>query len=222
MMGLPLIYIFTHDSVAIGEDGPTHQPIEQIFGLRSVPNLTTIRPCDANETVEAWRVALHNERGPTCLVLSRQDLPVLDRTQFAPATGLEKGAYILYEPVNGKPDLIIIATGSEVHLAIEAQKQLSNEGLRVRLVSMPSWELFAAQPPAYQESVLPRSIQARLAIEAGCTLGWDRWVGDQGKIIGLDQFGASGPAPEVLQALGFTVDNVVITALSLVSGRVLK
>jgi transketolase len=217
LMKLPVIYIFTHDSISVGEDGPTHQPVEQLISLRSVPNLTLIRPCDANETSEAWRMALQNYEGPTCLVLSRQDIPILDRRKFASAKELEKGAYILSEERGGNLDLILIGTGSEVHLALEAQLQLIEKGYQVRVVSMPSWELFSAQSKSYQDSVLPPTVTDRISIEAGSPLGWERWVGDQGKIIGLNQFGASAPANELNQAFGFTVENVVKTALELMS-----
>jgi transketolase len=218
MMKLPLIYLFTHDSIALGQDGPTHQPVEQLFGLRSVPNLTVIRPCDANEASEAWRIAICSKQGPTCLILSRQGLPVLDRRKYAPARGLEKGAYVLSEAEGGRPDLILIATGSEVHLALDAQLRLAEMGLCARVVSMPSWELFVVQPRSYKEGVFPPDVKARVAIEAGSTLGWERWVGDGGKIIGLDRFGASGPSSRLLEEFGLTVENVVTVALELVEG----
>ena len=215
MMKLPLIYLFTHDSIALGQDGPTHQPVEQLFGLRSVPNLTVIRPCDANEASEAWRMAICSTRGPTCLILSRQDLPVLDRQKYAPACGLEKGAYVLSEAESGKPDIILIATGSEVHLALDAQLRLPEMGLYARVVSMPSWELFAVQPRSYKESVFPPDVKARIAIEAGSTLGWERWVGDGGKIVGFDRFGASGPSNRLLEEFGFTIEHIVTLALEM-------
>jgi transketolase len=215
MMELPVIYIFTHDSIAVGEDGPTHQPIEQLFGLRSVPNLTVIRPCDANEAREAWRVALQNTNGPTCLVLSRQDLPILDRQKYASAKNLEQGAYTISDSQGGNPELILIGTGAEVHLALEAQLILADLDIRARVISMPSWDLFAAQPESYRQSVFPDTIKARIAIEAGSTLGWERWVGDQGKIIGIDHFGISAPAKFLFNMFGFTVDNVVKTARKL-------
>jgi transketolase len=218
MMRLPLIYLFTHDSIALGQDGPTHQPVEQLFGLRSVPNLTVIRPCDANEASEAWRMAIRNKQGPTCLILSRQDVPVLDRQKYAPARGLEKGAYVLSEAKGGKPDLILIATGSEVHLALDAQLRLAEMGVYARVVSMPSWELFAAQPLSYKEGVFPPDVKARVAIEAGSTLGWERWVGDEGKIVGCDRFGASGPSDRLLEEFGFTIENIASIALEAVDG----
>ena len=216
MMKLPLIYLFTHDSIALGQDGPTHQPVEQLFGLRSVPNLTVIRPCDANEASEAWRVAIRSTQGPTCLVLSRQDLPVLDRQRYAPARGLEKGAYVLAEAEGGKPDLILIATGSEVHLALDAQSRLAEMGLYARVVSMPCWELFAAQPRSYKERVLPPDVKARVAIEAGSTLGWERWVGDGGRTVGIDRFGASGPSNRLFEEFGFTTETIATIALEMV------
>jgi transketolase len=216
MMKLRIIYVFTHDSIAVGEDGPTHQPVEQLFGLRSVPNLTVIRPCDANEASEAWRLAILNSQGPTCLVLSRQNLPVLDRQTYAPAYGVQKGAYVLSEAEGGQPGLILIATGSEVHVALKAQSQLATMGLKTRVVSMPSWELFARQPQSYKDNVLPPDVKARLAIEAGSTLGWERWVGQEGAIIGLDRFGISAPYQKLLEELGFTGENVVKIALELV------
>jgi transketolase len=216
LMKLPVIYLFSHDSIAVGEDGPTHQPVEHLLGLRSVPDVTMIRPGDANEAVEAWRIAIRNTRGPTCLVLSRQDLPVLDRDQYGAAAGVQKGAYVLSEAAGGVADLILIGTGAEVHLALQAQAQLAERGVRARVVSMPSWELFQAQPPSYRAEVLPPRIKARLAIEAGVTLGWERWVGDAGRVIGLDHFGASAPSKKLLEAYGFTVENVVKTALDLV------
>jgi len=215
MMKLHVIYVFTHDSLALGEDGPTHQPVEHLFGLRSVPNLTVIRPCDANEASEAWRIAIRNSQGPTCLVLSRQGLPVLDREKYSPASELQHGAYILSEPEGGQPEIILIGTGSEVHLALEAQSRLGEMGVRARVVSMPSWELFRAQPSYYKEEILPGHVRARIAIEAGSTFGWERWVGDEGRIIGIDRFGASASSKILLQELGFTVENVINVALEM-------
>jgi transketolase len=217
MMKLPVIFVFAHDSLALGEDGPTHQPVEHMFGLRSVPDLTMIRPCDANEASEAWKFAVGNKQGPTSLVLSRQGLPVLDRSKYAPASALKYGAYILSEPQGGQPQIILIGTGSEVHLALEVQSRLCEKGIRARVVSMPSWELFQAQPAFYREEVLPRHIKARIAIEAGSTLGWERWVGDQGKIIGIDRFGISAPAKRLLQEMGFSAEPIVNVALEMLS-----
>jgi transketolase len=212
---LPVIYVFTHDSLGLGEDGPTHQPIEHLAALRAIPQLTVIRPADANETVVAWRVALTHVHGPVALALTRQNLPIFDRTQLAAADGLERGAYILLEAEAGAPELILIATGSEVSLAVEAHQQLSRQGLRVRVVSMPSWELFDQQPQAYRDEVLPLGVSKRLAIEAGVPQGWRDYVGPQGDIIGLTRFGASAPGPVVLEKLGFNVAHVVERALQL-------
>jgi transketolase len=215
---LPVVYVWTHDSVGVGEDGPTHQPVEHLAALRAMPNLVVIRPADAAETVVAWRVALARRHGPTALVLTRQKVPVLDRTTHAPADGLRHGAYVLRDAPAGAAELILIGTGSEVHLALAAQDALAREGLQARVVSMPSWELFEAEPPAYRESVLPRSVRLRLAVEAGARLGWERWVGEAGDVIGLDRFGASAPGEVVLRELGFTVDRVVARARAL-AGR---
>jgi len=212
----PSIWVFTHDSIGVGEDGPTHQPVEHLATLRAIPNLTLIRPADANETASAWKVAIERRHGPTLLALTRQNVPTLDRTKFAPANGLERGAYILADLGEGDPDLILMASGSEVGLIVEAGKQLAAQSLKVRLVSFPSWELFAAQSQAYRDSVLPGTIQARLAVEAGITMGWERWVGDKGVVMGINRFGASAPAETVYRELGLTVANVVTRALSLV------
>jgi transketolase len=212
---LPVVYVWTHDSIGVGEDGPTHQPVEHLASLRAMPNLVVIRPADAAETVVAWQVALARRDGPTALVLTRQKVPVLDRTTHAPADGLRRGAYVLREAPGGAPELLLIATGSEVHLALAAQAVLERDGVRARVVSMPSWELFEAESPEYRERVLPPAVRARLAVEAGATLGWARWVGDAGAVIGLDRFGASAPGEVVLRELGFTVDRVVACARTL-------
>ncbi|MGH9846170.1 MAG: transketolase [Blastocatellia bacterium] len=209
MMGLGPIYVYTHDSIGLGEDGPTHQPIEQLAGLRALPNLTLIRPADANETAVAWRVAIEHRHGPTALALTRQKLPVFDRTKYASAEGLTKGAYVMSESPTGKTDVILIATGSEISVAVEAQDKLQAEGIGARVVSMPSWELFDKQPRAYHDEVLPPHITARLAIEAGVSFGWERYVGHQGVIIGLDRFGASAPYQILMEQFGFTAGNVV-------------
>jgi len=209
MMGLGTIYVYTHDSIGLGEDGPTHQPIEHLLGLRSVPNLTLIRPADANETAVAWRVALENRHGPTALALTRQKLPVFDRTKYASAEGLTRGAYVMSESPTGKVDVILIATGSEVSVAVEAQDKLTAEGVGARVVSMPSWELFDKQPQEYRVEVLPPGVTARLAIEAGVTLGWSKYVGGKGDVVGLDRYGASAPVQVVMEKLGFTAANVV-------------
>jgi transketolase len=209
LMGLPVIYVMTHDSIGVGEDGPTHQPVEHLASLRAMPNLCLIRPADANETVYAWAAALKRTGGPTLLVLTRQNLPILDRSVLAPAEGVLKGAYVLSREYGEAPDIILIATGSEVQLVLEAQKRLLDEGIAARVVSMPSWELFSQQPPEYREAVLPPETGARLAVEAGASLGWREWVGDRGGIIALDRFGASAPAGELFRHFGFTVENVV-------------
>jgi transketolase len=209
MMGLGTIYVYTHDSIGLGEDGPTHQPIEHLAGLRSVPNLTLIRPADANETAVAWRAALENRHGPTALALTRQKLPVFDRTKYASAEGLIKGAYVMSESPTGKIDVIVIGTGSEVSIAIEAQDKLAAEGIGARVVSMPCWALFDKQPQAYRDEVLPPKISARLAIEAGVAFGWSKYVGDQGAVIGLDRFGASAPYQVIYENLGLTAANAV-------------
>ncbi len=203
----PVTYVFTHDSIALGEDGPTHQPVEHVMALRAIPNLTVIRPADANETVEAWRVAMQRMKGPVALILTRQKLPILDRTRYAPAADLAKGAYILSEAA-GTPELILIATGSEVQLALGAQEVLQGEGTRVRVVSMPSWELFEKQDLSYRDAVLLPAVRKRVAIEAGVTFGWYKYVTSEGAVVGIDRFGESGPGEEVMQAFGFTVENV--------------
>ena len=210
----PITYVFTHDSVALGEDGPTHQPIEQVTSLRATPNLTVIRPADANETAEAWKLAMQKMQGPVALILTRQKLPIIDQSRYAPATNLRKGAYVLKD-ADGEPELILIATGSEVQLALAAQDVLSKEGRKVRVVSMPSWELFEEQDEAYRNKVLPPAIIKRLAIEAGVTFGWYKWVGSAGAVIGIDRFGLSAPGEEVMAYFGFTVDNVVAKAKAL-------
>jgi transketolase len=204
---LPVVFVWTHDSIALGEDGPTHQPVEHLMSLRAIPHLAVVRPADATETAAAWRAALEHRGGPVGLVLTRQKLPVLDR---ASARGdLSRGAYVLAEASGGKPRLILIATGSEVALAVDARKALEAEGIPTRVVSMPCWEFFGKQPVEYRESVLPPDVRARLSIEAGVTLGWHKYVGDKGGSIGLDRFGASAPGEIVLRELGFTVEHVV-------------
>ena len=217
LMGLHVIYVFTHDSIALGEDGSTHQPVEQLASLRAIPRLIVIRPGDANETAVAWRIALTMRECPVALVLTRQHVPTLDRARFAPASGLQRGAYILADAEGGKPDLILIASGSEVALIVEAQQKLLEKNIRARIVSMPSWELFQAQSLEYRETVLPPSIPARLAVEAGVSQGWHRYVGDRGDVLGVDRFGASAPGEVVLREYGFTVDNVCRRALDLMT-----
>jgi len=215
LMGLHVVHVFTHDSIALGEDGPTHQPVEQLAALRAMPNLTVIRPGDANETAAAWRIAIETRDHPVALVLSRQKLPTLDRDRYASADGLCRGAYVLSDAADGKPELILIASGSEVGLIIAAAQHLRDEGIAVRLVSMPSWELFEAQSQVYRESVLPPSIPARLAVEAGVSQGWHRYVGDRGELLCVDRFGASAPGSELLRQYGFTVENVCQRARAL-------
>jgi len=213
LSGAHVIYVWTHDSIAVGEDGPTHEPVEQLAGLRAMPNLVVLRPADANETVEAWRVAMRHTEGPVGLVLTRQKLPVLDRATLAPAAGTARGAYVLIDAVPGvPPELILIATGSEVSLALAAHRQLGREGIRSRVVSMPSWELFAMQPAEYRDSVLPPAVSARVSVEAASPFGWERYVGPSGAIIGVDRFGASAPGPVVMARYGFTVEHLVATA----------
>ena len=215
LMGLHVVYVFTHDSIALGEDGSTHQPVEQLAGLRSVPQLVVIRPCDANETAVAWRVALETRDRPVALILTRQSVPTLDRNRFAAADGLRRGAYVLADAPNGKPDLILIATGSEVGLIIAAAQKLLAQGIQARVVSMPSWELFDAESRDYRDAVLPPSIGARLAVEAGASQGWHRYTGGQGEVLGVDRFGASAPGDIVLREYGLTIDNVCKRALAI-------
>ena len=217
-MGVRVIFAFTHDSMAVGEDGPTHQPIEHLIGLRSVPDLVTLRPADATETAEAWRVALERKDGPTAMALSRQSLPIFDRKTLAPASGLRRGGYVLWE-ASTSPDVIIIGTGSEVHIALEAGHLLKEKGISVRVVSLPSWELFEAQSEEYRSDVLPTEIKARISIEAGMPLGWDRYVGSEGTIIGISRFGASAPQKVVYEKFEFTSQRVVDEAQKLVQKK---
>ena len=214
-----VIYIWTHDSIALGEDGPTHQPVEQLASLRAMPNMMMIRPSDATETVEAWRVALLHAGGPVGLVLTRQKLPVLDRTLLASATGLAQGAYILAEAGESPPEVILIATGSEVSLALQAHAQLAGDGIRSRVVSMPCWELFERQPESYRDTVLPPSVRARVSIEAAAPFGWERYVGLDGTMIGVSDFGASAPGPDVMREFGFTIEHVVETAKGVIESQ---
>lgn len=216
MMKQPVIYVFTHDSVAVGEDGPTHQPVEHVAALRAIPDLTVIRPADATETAEAWKSALASDSGPTALILSRQKLPVLDRLKYPAASGLAKGAYVLLDS-NGKPDVVLIASGSEVHLAIAALEKLAEKGISARVVSMPSWELFEKCDGDYRDSVIPRDVPVRIAVEAGISMGWERYTGDRGAVIGIDRFGASAPGGLVMEKFGFTVDNIVDRATELLT-----
>jgi transketolase len=214
-MELPVVYVFTHDSIGVGEDGPTHQPIEQLASLRAIPGLVTLRPADANEVLEAWRLVMGLRHEPTALILSRQALPTLDRSRYAPASGLAAGAYVLADG-GGKapqaPEVILMGSGSEVSLCVEAYERLHAEGVRARVVSMPSWELFDRQSAEYREAVLPAAVTARVAVEQGSTLGWDRWVGPAGSVIGMKTFGASAPLKELQRKFGFTPDHVVAAA----------
>jgi len=215
MMGLHVIYIFSHDSIGVGEDGPTHQPIEQLAALRAIPNLTVIRPADANETVHAWKMALESTAGPTALILSRQGLPVIDRNKYADASGLRRGGYILADPGEGSAEIILIGTGSELHLALGAHEQLMAEDIRSRVVSLPSWEIFNRQSKEYRDHVLPAHIKVRLAIEAGSPLGWRSFVGLEGEVISMESFGHSAPGKVLFEKFGFTIGNTVIKAKGL-------
>jgi transketolase len=212
LMELPVIYVFTHDSIGVGEDGPTHQPIEQLPSLRAVPGFMVIRPCDANEVVEAWRVIMQLRHRPAALILTRQNIPTLDRTKYAPASGLAKGAYILADAEGGKPDVILMATGSEVSLCVGAHEKLTAEGIKARVVSMPCWELFDDQEPTYRDQVLPPDVKARVSVEQASTFGWSKFAGDGGECIGMRTFGASAPLKDLLKEFGFTVERVVEAA----------
>ncbi|HHV05790.1 MAG TPA: transketolase [Anaerolineaceae bacterium] len=203
------IFVLTHDSIGVGEDGPTHQPVETIMSLRLMPNLNVIRPADANETVEAWKAAIEKTDGPTALILSRQNIPTIDRQKYASAKGLHKGAYVLYKSKDGTPDLIIIAAGSEVTLALDCISALEEKGLNTRVVSMPCWELFEAQDKVYKDEILPPSVKNRISLEAGQTLGWERWVGQYGVSLGVTEFGLSAPGDIIFKEFGFTVENVI-------------
>jgi transketolase len=212
LMELPVIYVFTHDSIGVGEDGPTHQPVEQLIALRAIPGLITLRPADANEVVEAWRVIVSLKHQPACLVLSRQPLPIFDRTRYAPATGVARGAYVLADAENGKPEVLLIGTGSEVSLCIEVYEELQGDGIPARVVSMPSWELFEQQDKAYRDRVLPPDVRARLSVEQGSVLGWDHYVGMSGAKIGMHTFGSSAPLKDLQTKFGFTPNKVLATA----------
>ncbi len=214
-MKLHVIHIFTHDSIALGEDGPTHQPVEQLAALRAIPNVIVIRPADANETAVAWRVACEVRDHPMILVLTRQSVPTLDRQRFASADGLRRGAYVLTDAPGGRPELILIASGSEVALMVAAADRLQSQNVAVRCVSMPSWELFNALPRAEQDVVLPPAVTPRLAIEMGASQGWRRYVGDAGDVLSVERFGASAPGEVVQREYGFTVDEVCRRALAL-------
>jgi transketolase len=212
LMGLPVIYVFTHDSIGVGEDGPTHQPVEQLIALRSIPGLITLRPADANEVVEAWRVIIGLKHQPACLVLTRQPLPTFDRARYAPAAGVRRGAYVLADVADGKPAVVLIGTGSEVALCVDAYEQLGREGIAARVVSVPSWELFEQQDQAYRDGVLPPDVAARVSVEMGSMIGWDRYVGPTGLRIGITTFGASAPLKDLLTKFGFTPAQVLKAA----------
>ena len=212
LMELPVVWVFTHDSIAVGEDGPTHQPIEHLASLRAMPGMLTIRPCDANEVSEAWRYVLGQKEKPACLILSRQALPTLDRTKFAPASGLAKGGYILADAKDGKPDVILLSTGSEVSMCVEAWEKLTAEGIAARVVSLPCWEIFDSQDQAYRESVLPPAVTARVSVELSAKFGWEHYVGMTGHIIGMHTFGASAPLKDLQKKFGFNTDAVVEAA----------
>ena len=216
LMGIRVVYVFTHDSIGLGEDGPTHQPIEHLAALRAVPNLTVVRPADATETVEAWKSAIERRDGPTLLVFSRQNLPVLDRSELAPASETHRGGYVLWES-SPSPDVILIGTGAEVHVALDAGRLLQEQGVAVRVVSLPSWEMFDAQPRDYRDSVLPPSVTARVTVEAASSFGWERYAGAYGRIVGIDHYGASAPGGEVLRRFGFTAERVAAEATSLLA-----
>jgi transketolase len=212
IMEIPAIYVLTHDSIGLGEDGPTHQPVEQLASLRAMPGMLTMRPGDANEVVEAWKVILQLNHQPVSLVLTRQALPTLDRSKYAAASGVAKGAYVLADTPGGKPELILMGTGSELSLCVEAYEKLTAEGIRARVVSMPSPDIFEQQDGAYRQSVLPPDVRARVSVEAASTFGWERYVGLDGAIIGMTTFGASAPAKDLFKKYGFTTDHVIQAA----------
>jgi transketolase len=212
LMQLPVVYVFTHDSIGVGQDGPTHQPVEQLVGLRSIPGLITLRPADANEVVEAWRVIIGLRHQPACLVLSRQPLPTLDRARYASAEGVARGAYVMADAASGPPSVILIGTGSEVALCAGAYETLKQEGVAARVVSMPSWELFEQQDRAYRDSVLPPEVTARVSVEEGSVIGWDRYAGNRGAKIGMCTFGSSAPIQDLLTKFGFTPQKVLAAA----------
>jgi transketolase len=211
-MELPVVYVFTHDSIGVGEDGPTHQPIEQLASLRAIPGLVVLRPADANEVLEAWKVIMQLHHQPAAIVLTRQDVPTLDRTRYAPASGLAKGAYILADAPGGKPDVLLMASGSEVTLSVLAHERLTAEGIQSRVISMPSWELFDDQDAAYRASVLPPDVTARVSVEQASVFGWAKYAGPNGHSIGMRSFGASAPLKDLQREFGFTVDRVVDAA----------
>jgi transketolase len=219
LMELPCLFVFTHDAMGDGEDGPTHQPVEQLISMRAIPGMTMIRPADANEVVEAYRTVLQFRHRPAAFALSRQVLPIFDRTKYASAAGLAKGAYVMADAPGGAPQIILIASGSEVALAIDAHEKLKSSGVRARVVSMPAWDLFEQQPQSYRDSVLLPAVSARIAIEQGSTLGWDRYVGPAGKVVGMHTFGASAPLKSLLQHFGFEPDRIVALAQEMLKGK---
>ncbi|MGH9369402.1 MAG: transketolase-like TK C-terminal-containing protein, partial [Thermoanaerobaculia bacterium] len=219
IMEIPVITIFTHDSIGAGEDGPTHQPIEHLASLRAIPGLITLRPADANEVLEAWRVIMKLRHQPAALILSRQALPTLDRTKYGAASGAEKGAYVLADAADGEPDVVLLASGSEVPLCLQAYEQLTAEGVKARVVSMPSWELFERQSQEYRDSVLPPAVTARVSVEQASTFGWGRFVGAAGETIGMKTFGASAPLKELQKKFGFTPEHVVTAAKTALERR---
>jgi transketolase len=227
LMGLPVLWVWTHDSVGLGEDGPTHQPVEHYAALRAIPHLWVIRPGDANETAAAWRVALEREDGPVALLLSRQNVPVLDRGEVADAQELERGGYVLWDSAApdgatgaaASPEIVLIATGAEVPMTLDAGRMLAKQGTRVRVVSMPCMELFEAQTQGYRDEVLPPGVRARLAVEPGASMSWWKWVGIDGDVVGLDRFGASAPGATVLAELGFTAENILARASAVLESK---
>jgi transketolase len=223
LMQTRVIYVFTHDSIALGEDGPTHQPIEHAAILRAIPGMTFIRPCDAAETAEAWRAALRKGSGPVALSLTRQKVPAIDRSKCASAEGLHRGAYVLDEAVGGKPEVVIVATGSEVHICLEAKDLLQEKGIPTRVVSMPCWEFFSEQPREYRQSVIPREARLRVSVETATSFGWERWIGEDGLTLGIDRFGASAPSEVVLSHFGFSGKQVagrILDALRATGSRI--
>ena len=214
LMEIPVIHIFTHDSIGVGEDGPTHQPIEHLPSLRAIPGLITLRPADANEVVEAWKVIMQLRHEPVALILTRQALPTLDRSHYASASGVAQGAYVLADSPDGQPDVLLLATGSEVAMCIEAYEQLKHEGIKSRVVSMPSWELFEQQSQEYRDSVIPPQVTARVSVELASTFGWAQYVGTAGQSIGMKTFGASAPLKELAKKFGFSAENIVAAAKS--------
>jgi len=218
IMEIPVIYVYTHDSISLGEDGPTHQPIEQLAQLRAMPGLVLLRPADANEVVESYKVIMQLKHEPAALILTRQAVPTFDRTKYGSAAGVAKGAYVLADAAGGKPQVILIGTGSEVSLCVDAYEKLKAEGIQTRVVSMPSWDLFERQDKAYKDSVLPPTVSARVAVEEASVFGWERYVGMNGRIIGMRTFGASAPAKDLQKKFGFTTDAVMAAAREALSG----